>query len=393
MCYPVCHLIDANVDTAYFRSIARLHDRLQFPVSIGSIRPTGPLQNAMEAVGVPTFSLETTRRTGYLRALTRLVSHLKSSGTRLVHAHCFDPTVLGLLAARRARIPFVFTRHHSDHNIRLGKVWHTRVDAWCARNADAVIAVSEATRTILVEAEGIPAERVSVVSNGIEAMARPTEAEVSTCRAELELGQEPILLILARLHEEKGLCYLLDALPQVIAVAGPVRVLLAGEGAHRGVLEERVRALGLQGTVRFLGRRKDVATLMELATIVVVPSLAESFGFVPLEAMGLGRPVVATRVGGIPEVVCDGETGLLVPPANAQALADAISRLLRDPGLAASLGKAGPARAAKFSFAEMMTGYEAVYQRVLRIAPTHRYLDDEYARFDSREPVVEHVAG
>jgi glycosyltransferase involved in cell wall biosynthesis len=365
MAHVVCHLIDANLDTNYFRSIARHHSRARFPVTIGSIQPPGSLQAAMAGLETPTFAMGARSRRQYPGALRGLVALIRERRIGLVHAHCFDPTALGLVAARIARVPFVYTRHHSDHNIRLGKRWHTRIDAWCARHADHVIAVSEATRRIMIDVEGTPADRVTVVYNGVDPLAAAEPAAIERLRADLAASGGPVVLMLARLHEEKGFRYLFEALPPVVERVGRLTVLVAGDGPHRGVLEEDIRARGLAGVVRLLGWRNDVAALIGLSSLVVLPSLAESFGFVLVEAMGLGKPVVATTTGGIPEVVTDGETGLLVPPGDAPALSEAISRLLLDPRAAASLGEAGRSRPALFTFERMMRGYEAVYESIL----------------------------
>jgi glycosyltransferase involved in cell wall biosynthesis len=359
----VWHLIDANADTAYFRALARLHDRSRYPVAIGSVAPAGPLQDAMRALGVPTFSLEASGRPSYAGALRRLVRLLRAGRDRLLHAHCFDPTWLGLFAARISRRPFVFTRHHSDHHLRLGRPWHTRVDAWCARSADAVIAVSEATRTVLHEQEGVR-RAVDVVYNGIEGLSEPGPTELQHLRESLDV-QGHLCVVPARLHEEKGHAVLFAALPRVIERVGRVTIALAGEGPHRAELEALARQGGVSDSVRFLGHRADVAALLALADVVVLPSLAESFGLAALEAMSAGQPVVAAATGGLPEVVRDQECGLIVPPGQAEPLAEAMAAVLGNPALGRRLGEAGRSRAARFSAESMVRGYEAVYDRLL----------------------------
>jgi len=364
----VCHLIDANVDTAYFRGIARLHDRSSFPIVLGSLAPAGPLQEAMSRLDVPTFALGARSRGGYPAAVARLVRLLRERHVGVVHAHCFDPTGVGLVAARLAGARFVFTRHHSDHHIRLGRHWHTRVDAWCARRADHVIAVSQATRDILRDVERVPETRVTVVYNGIEPFLEAPPEAIEAARRELALGPGPVCLMPARLHEEKGHRFLLDALPGIETTCGPIQVLFAGDGPHRADIEEEVRRRGLQDRVRFLGRRDDMAVLFGLATVVVLPSLAESFGLVVIEAMSLGKPVVAARTGGIPELIDDGRTGWLVPPADARALAEALTRVLQDPTAADVVARAGRKNAERFGLERMVRGYEAVYRRVISAA-------------------------
>ncbi|MCW5970268.1 MAG: glycosyltransferase family 4 protein [Blastocatellales bacterium] len=363
--FSICHLIDANIETAYFRSIARCCDRRRFPVMIGSLAPEGALQRAMRQLDTHTFSLDAASRGRYMAAIVRLSRLLKREGVAIVHAHCFDPTFVGLMAARMAGVGFVFTRHHSDHNIRLGKRWHTRIDAWCARRADHVIAVSEATRRIMVEVEGAPVEKITVVHNGMEPLRTPTAEAVDAVRRELGLGDEKVLLMIGRLHEEKGHRYLFYALPAIRARAGRVRVLIAGEGPHRAEVEADAVRAGVRDAVEFLGRRNDIPELIAASDVVVMPSLAESFGFAALEAMSLGRPVVAAATGGIPEVVTDEKTGLLVRPKDAAALGEGVVRVLEDSGLRRRLGEAGRGSASVFTFERMMRGYEDVYERYI----------------------------
>ena len=364
----VCHLIGANIDTAYFRSIARHHASDQFPVLIGSVAPTGALQEAMRGIGVRTFSLRTDRRSTYPATVLRLAHLLTREKVGILHAHCFDPTLVGLLAGRMSRTRFVFTRHHSDNHIRMGKRWHTRVDGWCARRADRVIAVSEATRRILIDVERVPANRITVVYNGMEPLAELSTSRVEALRSALGLTGERVCLTAARLHEEKGHSVLFAAIPEILRRCGPTVFLLAGSGPHRGALETEAARLGIERNVRFLGQRSDIADLTHLADLAIVPSLAESFGFVVLEAMSAGKPVVAAATGGIPELIADGETGLLVPTGDSKSLAEAVSHVLTERVRAGQMGEAGRTRAAEFSFERMIRGYETVYADLLRLS-------------------------
>ncbi|HKV41671.1 MAG TPA: glycosyltransferase family 4 protein, partial [Blastocatellia bacterium] len=266
-------------------------------------------------------------------------------------------------------------------HVRMGLKWHIRIDGWCARRADRVIAVSEATRRVMMEAEHVPDSQITVVYNGMEPLEPPAPASVERVREELQLGPTPVCLMLARFHPEKGHDVLLDAIPALLARKGPVTILLAGDGAYRQVIEQGVRSRGLTGAVRFLGQRKDIAELISLANVVVLPSLAESFGYAALEAMSLGRPVVATTAGGLPEVVAGGETGLLVPPGDSAALAEALFKVLHSHDLAKQMGNAGAARSIRFGFQAMIRGYESVYDGLLR----ERAAGKSYSRSQSGE--------
>jgi glycosyltransferase involved in cell wall biosynthesis len=364
----VCHLIDANADTAYFRAIARRHDHGRFPVMIGSVSPAGALQAAMTGLGTPTFSLNASGRSHYPLALLRLVRLLRAARVQVLHAHCFDPTLLGLVAARLAGVAFVFTRHHSDHHLRLVRPWHTRVDACCGRFADRVIAVSAATKVVMTAVERVPAARIRVVPNGIEPLRPPAPGAVQRLRQELGIGDAPVVLMVARLHEEKGHRYLFQALPAIRARHSGTVVLLAGDGPHRAELARQVAAQGLAGVVHFLGQRTDVPDLIGAASVVVLPSLAESFGFAALEAMSAGKPVVVSRTGGLPEVVADGQAGAIVPQADAEQLAAAVRSILDSPARAQALGSAARTRSERFTCAAMVQGYEQVYEDLSRNA-------------------------
>jgi glycosyltransferase involved in cell wall biosynthesis len=364
----VWHLVDSNQSTRYFCAIAAHSDRGRFRLAIGSLAPSGPLQESMVERGAGTFALGASAKSRYPLATLRLASLLRREGVQLLHAHCFYPTLIGILAARLAGCRFVFTRHHSDHNLRLGKRWHTRLDALCARHADRVIAVSQATAEIMVRAEGVPASQITVVHNGQDPLADPDPDAVRALRDEIGVAPEDRpCLMLGRLHEEKGHFVLIEALPSVLSRHPRALVLVVGEGPHRAWMEEAVARNRLSGRVRFLGVRRDVPALMVVAEVVVVPSLAESFGFVALEAMALGRAVVAASTGGLPEIVVPGESGMLVAKGDARQLADGICRVLEDPALARRLGEAGRERARRFPALAMVRGYEAVHAETLSV--------------------------
>ncbi len=359
----ICHFAEGAIDSPFFRAIARLHDREMFPVQMITLHAPGPLHMSLAGSGVQAFGLGVSRK-HYPLAVLNLARQLRRGNVQLLHAHSFDATLVGIIAARIANIPFVFTRHHSDHHLRINKRWHVRIDSLCARHADRVIAVSEETRRIMVEQEGVPKKRIAVVYNGVDATPAPSAETRARLRGELSLPNVPIILMIARLHEEKGHRYLLEAIPDVIRSFGPVILLLAGEGPERRSLESQVQANGLGEVVRFLGWRRDVAALIDSCSLLVLPSLAESFGQVLTEAMSLGKPVVAAKTGGIPEVVADGETGILVPPRNPSTLAAAISRILMNPVWACAMGNAGRRRVDRFSYDSMVRGYESVYTEI-----------------------------
>jgi glycosyltransferase involved in cell wall biosynthesis len=209
---------------------------------------------------------------------------------------------------------------------------------------------------------------VRVIPNGIDfERMRPSTGDArQRLRGELGLGDDLAVLVVARLHAEKGYDHLFEALPEIRRrTRQPFRLLIAGEGPLRAAYEGRVRALGCGDVVRFLGFRKDIADLMIASDVFLLPSIAEAFGLALVEALYEGLPVVATRVGGIPEIVDDGIDGILIPPASADAIAGAVAELLSNPTKRAELaGKGRNKVVEKFSFEKMLRECEAVYSEL-----------------------------
>lgn len=320
----------------------------------------------MESQGVRCFSGECRSRAGYIGGLRRLAAYLRRERIDILHTHLFDPSVVGLLAGLLAGTPTrVMTRHYSDYHTRDDKFWHTQLDKLCTRLSHAVIAVSQHTADHMVQDEGAPANKIHVVLNGIDfERVKLSDPEApQRVRAEFEAMDKYLVLIVARLHPEKGHTYLFQALQQLRGqLDKPVLLLVAGQGPFEQAYRDEVRALGIDDMVRFVGFRRDVPDLMAAADIVLLPSVAEAFGLVLTEALYVGTPVIATQVGGIPEIIEDGRDGLLVPPADSAALAAAIRDLLLDPLRRRSMAGSGKAKVAQsFRYEDMVRAYENVY--------------------------------
>jgi glycosyltransferase involved in cell wall biosynthesis len=255
---------------------------------------------------------------------------------------------------------------------------------WLYGQVDAVIAISRAAADAL-RGRGI-ATPIEIVPSGVdvERFAPADEALRAAARTALRLDPaEPVLAMIASLHTRKGHDVLLDGLTVLAARGLRPACLLAGTGPERERLEARGEASGLAAQLRWLGRIDDVRSLLAAADVAVLPSLAEGLGVAALEALAVGRPLVASAVGGLREVVRHDVDGLLVPPADPAALAEAIARCLGDRALAARLAAAGPRRALDFSTMAMARGTESVYERaliqrgMLRPAPVDSAQPDE----------------
>jgi glycosyltransferase involved in cell wall biosynthesis len=366
----ILHFAQDSDTSGFFPQLAKWHDRLRYQMIFATLNPMADwLREYMLSQGVECFSCDCRQRFEYPLGLLKLANYLRRENVDILHTHLFEPSVIGLLAGTLARTKLrVETRHYSDYHTRINKRWHVRLDQLCTRLSHGVIAVSQHTADHMIAEEQAPPEKLHMVLNGIDfARVRLSDAfERSKVRQEFVDDETPLLLIAARLHPEKGYEYLFQAMTKLKQrFNGKIKLLVAGAGPLLPHYQEMVRSLGCDDVVTFLGFRKDLPELMAAADLFVLPSVAEAFGLVLAEALYLGTPVVSTQVGGIPEIVEDGMDGVLVPPANEQALADSIADLLNDSARRKQMAGVGRDKVvAKFRFEEMVRSYEAIYRQL-----------------------------
>jgi len=235
---------------------------------------------------------------------------------------------------------------------------------WKYRQMDGFIAASHAIKDILV-ADGIPSGRIEVVHDGID-VEKIQHRPVIDLHAEYWLPHGvPVIVNVGALTGHKGQKYLIDAMPMVLREVPDAHLVIFGEGDLRGPLEKQIKQLSLGKRVLLPGFREDVMSLMKSADLFVMSSVTEGLGSAVLDAMAMGHAVVGTKAGGIPEAVIQDETGLLVEPADAKALAAAIVRLLKDASLRKQFGEAGRARVAEhFGVDRLVEGTLEVYRKI-----------------------------
>ncbi len=271
-----------------------------------------------------------------------------------------DPIAFGEVTAYLARVPLRLSTKHGFNEFREGR-WFGFADRTVGSLAHVHIAISRGLAQYLAETEGFDEASFEIVHYGI----------ASAGEATVYGGSEPRLLCIGRLIPIKGHLVLLRAVAQARARVPGLVLDVAGRGPLEPALKAYARELGIEGAVRFLGFVSPVQAAIEEAAVVVVPSLGEGFGMVALEAMERARPVIASTVGGLPEIVADGETGLVVPPADAEALAEAIVALAGDLPRAAEMGRAARTRALEeFTPGRCVERVESLYARALEPAPT-----------------------
>jgi glycosyltransferase involved in cell wall biosynthesis len=329
--------------------------------------PDGPLRHELERLKVPVhpMRLPAWRKLrdlpaipGTIRALARVV---KEQRVGLVHVNDYWWGPIGYLAAKRARIPCVV---HIRQEIELRRVKQYRLEKPCR-----LIAVSHGIREVAVSA-GIDPARIAVLYSGIDPLKKVDKADRQRIRALHGLSEkQPVIGTVANLFPRKGCEYLIEATAEIAKKIPDIRCLIVGgEGDNRycEALIGLVRERGLEERVIFAGFQDDVFSHLSAMDLFVLPSLMEGFGIVLIEAMAMEKPVVATEVGGVPEIVEDRVTGFLVPPRNAGALSGKILCLLENRRMAREFGRSGRARVLEhFTADRMVAALQSLYGELI----------------------------
>jgi glycosyltransferase involved in cell wall biosynthesis len=317
------------------------------PLFVGLDDPAWNPSDFYEALTVPAVRIPMARDVDPL-LLVRLVRGLRAD---IVHTHLVHADLYGGLAARVRGTALVSTKHNDDP-FRTGPFRF--VERELARLADRVVTISNSLRRFTIERVGVPAAKLETIHYGLDG---PPAAWGTNPPDAVPEGAR-IVLSVSRLTPQKGIDVAIRALP---SLPGVVLVVL-GEGPERASLEALARELGVESRVFLPGRVPDVAAWLSRASAYVQPSRWEGFGLGVLEAMVCGLPVVATNVSSLPELVVDGDTGVLVPPGDSAALARGIERALDEP----ALGEAGADRARReFSVARMADRTASLYATLL----------------------------
>ncbi len=311
------------------------------------VEPDNPVPDIVERAAALDIPVERIPIHGHFdRALWgQLAQQFRAAQPDAVHTHLIHADLYGIPAARRAGVPYVISSRHNDDQFRR-KLPLRLLHRWLWARTDRGIAISEAIRQFSIRVEGARAERVHTVHYGLDPAHIPAypDARANLCR-ELNLSNNALLVgSICRLIEQKGLIYGLRGFAQIAARVPQAHYVIAGEGKLRAALEAETDALNLDGRVHFLGWRGNPHAIFAALDVFLAPSLWEGFGLVFLEAMAHRLPVISTQVSAIPEVIAGGETGWLVPPRDADAIAAALYEALTDSDARRSRGAAGYAR-------------------------------------------------
>jgi glycosyltransferase involved in cell wall biosynthesis len=370
-------------------TLARKLDPAKFDLSMACFYKMGPFLQDIERRRIPLkeYGVRSLRSATAFREALRCAGDLRRDRTEIVHAYGFYSNVFAIPAARLAGVPVVIG---SIRDTVEGPPLQRRAHKLVCRLADCVLVNAEVIKQRLI-AEGYNGSKIRVIKNGIDLSRFAKKNE--DCKVRLEFGlppAAPLVVVLARLSRFKGIEYFLQAAAIVAKRIEEARFLIVGDlkydQAYRTELKRQATRLGIGRRVIFTGFRLDVPEVLSEASISVLPChSAEGLSNSLLESMAVGLPVVATTVGGNPEVVEEGTTGLLVPPREPEALARAISLLLANPETARRFGAAGRQRVARhFSLERMTRDTEELYSQLLETARRRTASANADGRFSRR---------
>lgn len=329
--------------------------------SLFVICPPGPLAGEIRTLK-KTIDLEIVPMRSKLdleaiREIRKNIKHLKPD---LIHVHGTRAGALGRLASIGTKIPVIYTEHLWTKNYRLS--------SWFTNNVQVIglwfldmftnfnIAVSQAVKDFMVESQVSRPAKIKVIYNAIE---------IPKKKAKIFTEHSRVLGTVGTLNYQKGIQFLISAMPLILKEFPETRLVIVGEGTYKKNLEGLAKKLKLDRKITFTGFVKDIEDEMMKFDIYVQPSISESFGLAIVQAMSLGIPIVATNTGGIPEVVTTGKSGILVEAGKPQALAEAIVTLLRDKSQAKEMGKLASEEAKiKFNLKDMIKETEGIYEKV-----------------------------
>jgi len=333
----------------------------RFETVVVTLTADGAIEKPLRDAGVRVVYVPKFGRYDAL-VLYRLACTLRGEGIDIAHTHLFTADSWGRVAAAMARVPLIVSTLHAV-DLWLSSL-QIAVERWTSFYAHRLIAVSGAVKDFYISRAGIPSEKISVVYNGIDISRFPAAVEREGKRRELGISPGGLLVgVAARLEEQKDLFTWLRAARIAAAERQDLEFVIAGEGSQRAALEEFSRSIGMGQKVHFLGAREDVDEIIAVCDLIMFSSRFEGLSLSMLECMASGKPVIASRTGGIAEIIRDGENGVLASPGDERELSRAMLRLLGDEDAGRRLGEAARKTVVeRFTIEGMIEGTVQIYE-------------------------------
>jgi glycosyltransferase involved in cell wall biosynthesis len=329
------------------------------------------LATRISAIGIEVLAIPKKGMIDFAAA-KKLKGLLRDRKLDIIHAHNGRTAISAAMAVSGAKVgACVFTQHFLEpgQDTRKGvkALISKKIHGWKNRRIDEFIAISDAVRQSMLQRGEATLDKITLVPNGIPTPDKSKLKPAADIRRELNIAADaPLIVCAARLQPEKDVPTLVSAMASLVKTSPGAVCVIAGEGPQFAMISMQIEDAGLQKNVRLLGFREDAISLMNAGDVFVLPSLAEPFGLVLLEAMSLAKPVIATRAGGPLEIVFENQTGLLVRPAEPGQLCDAIQKLITDPAAAKRFGENGFTRfEERFTAARMAKATVGVYEKSL----------------------------
>jgi glycosyltransferase involved in cell wall biosynthesis len=349
-------------------TLARGLDKDKFEILVAS-EEGGPLVDELKKIGIRHIPVKLGKLSG-LSAVRDITSVLRENSIDVLHTHGGIAGLYGRIAAKKAETPVVVHTVHGIHYLHYRnpavKQAFIVLERWLSRSTDAVVFVSVADMERAARLRLARPPKARFIRNGVQPISPERLGDPAAVRAQLGAVGKPLIVAVSRLHRQKGVTFLLRAIPLVRTEMPSARVVVAGGGPLADRLGAELKKLRLEDNVTLLGEREDALNILAAADLFVLPSLWEGLPYVLVEAAALGKPIVAADIDGVREVIKSGATGMLVRPRDPGSLAAAILFLLKDKPFAARLGEAARAEIPpQFSVERMISETESLYLEIL----------------------------
>lgn len=348
----------------YYLNTIPYFDKNKFNITLCVIRRKDYLTKLFEAAAINIKHLGRGKLDP--RTIFDLFRMIRIGNIHLIHCHGYGSDNFGRVLGKLLRIPTIVHAHDDNSNY---PVYQKVADFFLIPFTNKAVAVSETVKESCILKRRINKNNLSVLHNGIQLEKFITLEKDLIQKEKMRLNIKPgskVIGTVARLRKEKGIKYLIQSVPKILNLFPDTVFFIAGDGPLRGELENLAKDLGIENRIIFAGFRNDIPTVLSIIDIFVAPSLTEGSPLGILEAMAMGKPIVASNVGGIAEILKDNDTGLLVSPQNAEALAEKIIDLIKDENKSKSLSKKANEEIKKYDMNSYIKNLEDFYLELLK---------------------------